>query len=121
MPPEELAQSFAFGARLYDITGNPVETAMICDVPGYAWGIVPMLAQAGVKYFAMGPNGSARIGAPFHRWDNTPFYWKSQSGTRPELCWMVDYYHHNGNLESQVLALNAQLTQAGVFATTWPI
>ena len=36
-------------ARLLNVK---VESAMISDVPGYTWGIVPALAQAGVKYFS---------------------------------------------------------------------
>jgi len=100
--PEELAQCLGFGLRLSDRTGVPLETAMICDVPGYTWGIVPMLSQAGVKYFAIGPNYGDRVGM-IHRWDNQPFYWKSQSGLERILCWVVDNYHHNGSLEDNVL------------------
>lgn len=109
--PEELAQSLHFGVELSGVTGVPPVSAMICDVPGYTWGIVPMLAQAGVKYFAMGPNASARIGT-IHVWDNKPFYWKSESGRDRVLCWMVDYYHHFGDLESQVLALDGKLNHS---------
>lgn len=99
--PEELAQCLAFGPKLAAITGVPVESAAICDVPGWTWGIVPVMAQAGVKYFAIGPNHSARIGT-IHLWDNRPFYWKSQSGRDRVLCWVVDNYHHLGDLEQHV-------------------
>ena len=109
--PEELAQSLSFGARLSSLTGKPFVSAMMCDVPGYTWGLVPMLAQAGVKYFAMGPNASARIGT-IHYWDNKPFYWKSQSGSCRVLCWMVDNYHHHGKLEPQILALSDKLNHS---------
>jgi alpha-mannosidase len=100
--PEELARCLAFGPKLAELTGTPVESAAICDVPGWTWGIVPTMAQAGVKYFAIGPNHSARIGT-IHRWDNRPFYWKSQSGRERVLCWVVDNYHHLGDLEHHVL------------------
>jgi alpha-mannosidase len=109
--PEELAQSLDFGVRLSSVTGRSAVSAMMCDVPGYTWGIVPMLAQAGVKYFAMGPNASARIGT-IHSWDNKPFYWKSQSGRDRVLCWMVDNYHHFGDLEPHVLALCDNLNRS---------
>ncbi|HYG33808.1 MAG TPA: polysaccharide lyase family protein, partial [Clostridia bacterium] len=101
--PEELAQGIEFGARLSNLTGRPVLSASICDVPGYTWGIVPLLAQAGVKYFAIGPNFGDRVGT-IHVWDDKPFYWKSQSGRERILCWVVDNYHHLGNLEEHVLA-----------------
>ena len=52
--PEELLRlcerSQQWGRRL----GVKVDTAMISDVPGYTWGIVPALAQAGAKYFSIG-------------------------------------------------------------------
>lgn len=101
--PEELVQSLAFGPKLAALTGVPVESAAICDVPGWTWGIVPTMAQAGVKYFAIGPNHSARIGT-IHRWDNRPFYWKSQSGRERVLCWVVDNYHHLGDLSQHVIS-----------------
>jgi hypothetical protein len=101
--PEELVQCLAFGARLFNLTGVPVESAAICDVPGYTWGIVPIMAQAGVKYFAIGPNFGDRVGT-IHLWDDKPFYWKSQSGGERVLCWVVDNYHHWGDLEQTILS-----------------
>lgn len=106
--PEELAQCFSFGARLSNLTGVPVESASICDVPGWTWGIVPIMAQAGVKYFAIGPNHGDRVGT-IHLWDNRPFYWVSQSKRERLLCWVVDNYHHLGNLEEHVQAHLAKL------------
>ena len=106
--PEELAQCLAIGAQMSNLTGVPLSTASICDVPGYTWGIVPMMAQAGVKYFAIGPNFGDRVGN-IHHWDDKPFYWKSQSGNERVLCWVVDNYHHLGDLENCVLEQVARL------------
>ncbi|MCC6415536.1 MAG: hypothetical protein IT582_06480, partial [Opitutaceae bacterium] len=125
--PEELVQCLAIGARLSNLTGVPLETAAICDVPGYTWGIVPVLAQAGVKYFAIGPNFSDRVGT-IHQWDDKPFYWKSQSGQERVLCWVVDNYHHLGNLEHTVLNQVSRLERSGFpydtsfifWVGTWP-
>jgi hypothetical protein len=108
--PEELAQCLEFGARLSNLTGRPVLSASICDVPGYTWGMVPIMAQAGVKYFAIGPNFGDRVGT-IHVWDDKPFYWKSQSGRERLLCWVVDNYHHLGNLEENVIAYVRRLEQ----------
>lgn len=110
--PEELAQCLAFGARLSNLTGVPVESAAICDVPGWTWGLVPMMAQAGVKYFAIGPNFGDRVGT-IHLWDNKPFYWKSPSGRERLLCWVVDNYHFFGRLEDHVLAQLEKLGRTG--------
>ena len=110
--PEELVQSLAFGPKLAALTGVPVESAAICDVPGWTWGIVPTMAQAGVKYFAIGPNFTARIGT-IHQWDNKPFYWRSQSGRDRVLCWVVDNYHHFGDLAEHVISHVGALAGAG--------
>lgn len=110
--PEELAQCLAFGARLSTLTGVPVQSASICDVPGYTWGIVSMMAQAGVKYFAIGPNFGDRVGT-IHQWDNRPFYWKSPSGNEKLLCWVVDNYHFFGDLEDHVRQQTTRLQKNG--------
>lgn len=60
------------------MTGRPVVSASICDAPGYTWGIVTVMAQAGAKYFAVGPNFGDRVGT-IHLWDNKPLYWRSQN------------------------------------------
>jgi hypothetical protein len=99
--PEELAQCFSFAARVANLTGKPIRAATICDVPGYTWGIVPVMAQAGVRYFAIGPNFQDRVGR-IHIWDDKPFYWQAQSGSERVLCWVVDNYHHLGDLEQNV-------------------
>jgi catechol 2,3-dioxygenase-like lactoylglutathione lyase family enzyme len=54
--PEELLQAVRPALKVADLTGVPVSSAATCDVPGWTWGLVPVLAQAGVKYFAIGPN-----------------------------------------------------------------
>ena len=110
--PEELAQCLAGGVQIAKLTGVPLATATICDIPGFAWGIVPMLAQAGVKYFAVGPNMADRVGH-IHVWDDKPFYWMSQSGGERVLCWVVDNYHRKGNLEQAVINQVAQLERGG--------
>ena len=117
--PEELAQGLGFGARLSTITGVPVESASICDVPGYTWGTVSMMGQAGVKYFAIGPNFGDRVGT-IHLWDNKPFYWKSPSAREKLLCWVVDNYHFFGNLEDNALEQIGRLEKSSFpFDTTF--
>lgn len=109
--PEELAQCLRYGARVVDVTGVPVETAAICDVPGWTWGLTTMMGQAGIKYFMIGPNYSARIGT-IHQWANRPFYWRSPSGREKVLCYVVDNYHFLGDLESNVRQHSERLERA---------
>ena len=73
-------------AREYDVV---IDAAMISDVPGYTWGIVPALVQSGIKYLSIGPNHVHRIGGTLEQWGDRPFYWVSPSGQERLLCWMA--------------------------------
>ena len=73
-------------ARQYDLT---IDTAMISDVPGYTWGIVPALAAGGIKYLSIGPNHVHRIGYTLADWGDRPFWWVSPSGQDKVLCWVA--------------------------------
>ena len=101
--PEELIRLVDYARKLrqhYDLTIN---TAMITDVPGYTWGIVPVLAQSGVKYFSVGPNRGHRIGYTLSTWGDKPFYWESPSGKHDILCWVAGEGYslfHRGRLEA---------------------
>ena len=53
--PEELFQLLDAARRISAEHNIAFESAMISDVPGYTWGIVPALAQHGIKYFSIGP------------------------------------------------------------------
>ncbi len=87
--PEELIRLVGFASRLSNLTGARIESAMITDVPGYTWGIVPTFAQAGVKYFSIGPNGGDRIGHTIQAWGDKPFWWVGPNGKDRVLVWMT--------------------------------
>jgi len=87
--PEELMRLVDFSRRLGKECGVSVESAMISDVPGYTWGMVPVLAQNGIKYFSIGPNSGHRIGSTISAWGDRPFYWVSPSGQEKVLCWVA--------------------------------
>ena len=75
---EELLRQTEFATELGRRCGVKVDSMMISDVPGLIWGIVPSLAQAGVKYISDGPNASRgmigdRIGYVRVQWENHPF------------------------------------------------
>jgi hypothetical protein len=69
--------------------GLETRTAMISDIPGYSWGIVPALTQAGVRYFTSGPNSGDRIGHFGVVWGDKPFWWRSPSGKDSLLVWVA--------------------------------
>jgi alpha-mannosidase len=89
-------------ARNFSTTYSlPITTALTSDVPGFTWGIVPALAQSGVKYFSISPNPSDRIGYTLETWGDRPFYWKSQSGKEKILTWVARESYasfHEGDL-----------------------
>jgi len=101
--PEELVRLVDYARMLrrrFDVT---IDTAMITDVPGYTWGIVPVLAQSGVKYFSVGPNRGHRIGYTLSTWGDKPFYWQSPSGRESILCWVAGEgysFFHSGRLDA---------------------
>ena len=92
--PEELIQLFRYSTRLAEQCGVMVDAAMISDVPGYTWGTVSAMAQAGIKYFSVAPNYFDRIGDIRVQWENKPFYWLSPSGKEKVLVWVP--YHVYG-------------------------
>ena len=86
--PEELLQLFRYGIELGSQCGVPVDSAMISDVPGYTWGTVTAMAQAGIRYFSAAPNYFDRIGTFMVEWQDKPFWWVSPSGNERVLVWV---------------------------------
>jgi len=99
--PEELVRLVDCAGQLraqYDVT---IDSAMITDVPGYTWGLVPVLAHTPVKYFCVGPNRGHRIGYTLSQWGDKPFYWRSPSGQHKILTWVAGEgysFFHSGRL-----------------------
>ncbi len=87
---EELFELMAGAARFGKAHGVTIDSAMQTDVPGYTWGLVPALAQNGVRYMTMGPNGGHRVGRVYE-WADKPFWWESPSGKERVLCWVSGF------------------------------
>jgi alpha-mannosidase len=86
--PEELMRLFRYAPELAAKTGVPIDSVMISDVPGYTWGTVTAMAQAGIRYFSTAPNYFDRIGDILRRWENKPFWWVGPSGRERVLVWI---------------------------------
>ncbi len=84
--PEELLRLMSYATRLSAECGVPIESAMISDVPGYTWSLVPAMAQGGVKYFSFAPNYFDRMGGTMKEWQNRPFWWKGPPMARAGCC-----------------------------------
>jgi len=101
--PEELVRLVDYAGQLREEYGVSIDSAMITDVPGYTWGIVPVLAQTPVKYFCVGPNRGHRIGYTLSTWGDKPFYWVSPCGQHRILTWVAGEGYslfHSGKLSS---------------------
>jgi len=86
--PEELDRLLETGRRIARECGVSLTTAMITDIPGWSWSLVPALANSGVKYLSLGTNRNHRIGNILEVWGDKPFYWVSPSGEEKVLCWI---------------------------------
>ena len=85
---EELLRASIPSLKVARQAGVALDTALQSDTPGYTWGNVTAMSQAGVKYFSPGPNPNDRIGASLITWHDRPFYWTSPSGQSKVLFWM---------------------------------
>jgi hypothetical protein len=110
--PEELVRLVDFAGQVSRRCGVEIDSAMITDVPGYTWGLTTVLAQAGVKYFSIGPNSGHRIGRTLETWGDKAFYWATPCGSRRVLCWIprTGYYRAFVN-EDQLLGLIRRMEQ----------
>ncbi|WP_185286166.1 glycoside hydrolase family 38 C-terminal domain-containing protein [Chryseobacterium indologenes] len=93
--PEELFHYTEYAQKLEKELGLPIKSAMMSDVPGFAWSLVPALTSSGVKYFSSGPNylGKTnpylgdRVGNFVKNWGDKPVWWQSPSGKEKILFW----------------------------------
>ncbi len=85
---EELFELTEDSWKITNDAGVKLQSAMITDIPGWTWGLVPVLASRGVKYFSMGTNTGHRIGSVINDLGDRPFYWVSPSGEEKILAWV---------------------------------
>jgi hypothetical protein len=113
--PEELMELTGIGRRLAKRYDFPFQSAMFTDIPGMSWGVVPVLAQSGIRYLSIGTNTSHRIGSSKETWGDRPFYWLSPSGKEKILCWVhgegYSLFHTGLGFKN----LRNKLTEAPVF------
>ncbi len=102
--PEELMQLFRYSTELGKECGVPVNSAMMSDVPGFTWGTVTAMSQAGIRYFSAAPNFFDRIGTFMVEWQDKPFWWLSPSGREKILVWVP----WTGYAMSHVMKLNPE-------------
>jgi alpha-mannosidase len=93
--PEEMFHYTDYAAQLRKEFGLKINSAMISDIPGFAWTTVTALSKGGVKYFSSGPNFMGedhpylgdRVGHFVRTWGDKPVWWTSPSGEEKVLFW----------------------------------
>jgi len=93
--PEETFHYTDYAQQLSKQYGLTINSAMISDIPGFAWTTVTGLAKGGVKYFSIGSNFFGlqhpylgdRAGHFLKIWGDKPVWWSSPSGEEKILFW----------------------------------
>jgi hypothetical protein len=80
------------------LIGKPIDVFQQMDIPGMSWGLVPVLAQEGVRYIMSWPNseraGNAHIGI-----DQQPFWWLGPDGKSKVLFFQPGGYANSGSMD----------------------
>ncbi len=89
---EELIRCLYYAEELRDRYGVTIDTAMIDDVPGYAWALPELFVEAGIRRVSFRANSIRgqflwyRPGAA-----KRPFYWQGPDGSKV-FFWYTDSY-----------------------------
>ncbi len=95
---EELFHAFSFSRKLQELTGKPIDVFQQMDVPGMSWGLVPVLAQEGVRYIMAWPN-TDRSGLAHKDIDQRPFWWVGPDGKSKILFLQPGGYGNSGSFD----------------------
>jgi alpha-mannosidase len=104
-------QLFRYSTQMANEFGLKIDSAMTSDVPGWTWGTVTAMSQAGIRYFSAAPNRFDRIGTLMEELQDRPFWWVSPSGKEKVLLWVpwMGYsLSHTMNLPTPELVDNLQ-------------
>jgi alpha-mannosidase len=93
---EELFQVFRFSREMQKLTGIPMDAFQQMDIPGMSWGLVPVMAQMGVRYIMAWPN-SCRAGNG-RLIDEKPFWWVGPDGKSKVLFFQPGSYGNSGSM-----------------------
>jgi len=112
---EVLLHTFDAARALGELSGVPIESAMLSDIPGFSWGLVEALERTGIRYLSIGPNFGHRIGHFTEALGDRPFWWEGPSGDSRVLTWVsgggYSWFHTGLGYDS----ITAQLDEEKVF------
>ena len=93
---EEMFQMFRFSREMQKLAGVNMNTMQQVDIPGFSWGMVPVMLQQGVRYIMSWPN-SARAGYS-HELDEKPFWWLGPDKKSKILFFQPGMYGNSGSM-----------------------
>ena len=93
---EELFQIFSFSREIQRLTGKPADVFQQFDIPGISWGIIPVMAQEGIKYIISWPN-TDRAGNAHNGIDGYPFWWVGPDDVSKVLFLQPGMYCNSGS------------------------
>jgi hypothetical protein len=112
---ETLLHAFDASRELSRLSGVPIVSEMLSDIPGFSWGLVEALARNGIRYLSIGPNFGHRIGHFTEALGDRPFWWEGPLGRSRVLTWVSGggyaWFHTGLGYDS----ITAQLDEEKVF------
>ncbi len=93
---EEMFQMFRFSREIQKLTGVRINSMQQVDIPGFSWGMVPVMAEQGVRYLMSWPN-TARAGYS-HQLDEKPFWWTGPDKKSRILFFQPGMYGNSGSM-----------------------
>lgn len=96
---EELFHVFKFSRELQRLSGVPSDVFQQFDIPGISWGLVPVLAQEGIKYIISWPNTDRGGNAHSFGIDGMPFWWVGPDGQSKVLFLQPGKYSNSGSMD----------------------
>jgi alpha-mannosidase len=94
---EELFHAFRFSREMQKLTGKPMDVFQQFDIPGISWGLIPVMAQEGVRYIMSWPNRT-RSGFAHMDIDGYPFWWVGPDGESRVLFFQPGTYANSGSM-----------------------
>ncbi len=96
---EEMFHIFDYSRKLQKMSGVPADVFQQFDIPGVSWGLVPVMAQQGVKYVVSWPNTDR--GGNDHSFgiDGMPFWWVGPDGVSKVLFLQPGRYANSGSMD----------------------
>lgn len=96
---EEMFHIFDYSRELQRMAGVPADAFQQFDIPGISWGLVPVMAQQGVKYVVSWPNTDR--GGNDHSFgiDGMPIWWVGPDGVSKVLFLQPGRYANSGSMD----------------------